>query len=91
VVKVYNGLHHHVSIVKMVREHICIILFGARTKKQRFGGAGLAETGLTGFSQTGQDGLGQFFKCNIGLHHYVPLVELIEKHIWFTPLEVQMN
>ena len=87
----YNGLHHHVSIVKTVRKHIWIIPFGARTKKQRFGGAGLAETGLTGFSQTGQDGLGQFFKCNIGLHHCVPLVELIENHIWFALFGVQTN
>jgi hypothetical protein len=38
-------------------------------------------------SQTGQAGFPKF----IGLHHCVPLVELIEKHIWIVSFGVQMK
>ena len=55
--KAYNGLCHHISIVEMVRKHIWIIAFGARTKKRHFRAAD--PTG------TGQAGLGKFLKCMI--------------------------
>jgi hypothetical protein len=86
----YNGLAHHVSIVKTVRKHIYIILFGARTKKQQLRCADPVGTALVG-SQISQTGLGKFLKCKFGLHHCVPLIELIEKHIWFTTFGVRMN
>ena len=77
------GLCHHVSIIKKVRKHIWIISFGAQTKKTVFRGADPAETG--------QAGLTNFVKCKNGLHHCVPLVAFIEKHIWFASFGVRKN
>ena len=72
----YNELLHHVSIIKMARKDSWIIAFGARTKETTFSGPEPARVGLA-------DDLSNFLKCQSGLHHCVPLIELIEKYIWF--------
>jgi hypothetical protein len=79
--KVHNGLHHHISIIEMVREHIWIISFGARTKKTPFRGADPAETGQAS-SQSGQAGLANFVQCKNVLHHCISIIELVKKPIW---------
>ena len=40
---------------------------------------------------TGQTGKENFVKLSIGLHHYVELVDTIEKHIWNIQVGVQMR
>jgi hypothetical protein len=44
--KEYNGLHHHVSIIKTAQKHTWIITFGVQAKKKVFRGTDPAKIGL---------------------------------------------